>query len=539
MPTKSTGNTKTDSKLIKPDPATDALYATIGFNPATSNNLLNYTSARVLKPVFNRYQKDANKPKVFGYYTDWSQYDGRLDNLNDPNQAGRGYDLGEVDPQAYDKIIFGFLGITGDQGPKAQVIQSAANSMGKHNDEITFIDLWGDIAAWRNNRFTQSEWSAAEGWNIGQGGVYEPYMYQTKIAEGKAFGLLGGLYRLQQQAAAQGHKLELAFSVGGWTMSGPFSDIAASSSRRTTFINSVIDVFNRFPMFSEIDIDWEYPGGGGEAGNPSRPEDGQNYALLIKELRQALDSRFTGSNRKNISVAAAGDPAKLAKSNILDLVNNGLDGINVMTYDFFGTPWAPKLDHHTNLLTIGTEASAFSVDKAVAYLKDLGIPPQKINIGWAGYSRNGQNADFTSLSPLKGSYRPTGSTALGSFESGTSEFNDVLYNYLDLEGKTGRNGYTLYTDQVADADYLHNETSGMFISLDTPRSVSAKGRYAAQHGLGGVFTWTADQDKGVLLNAAREGAGYTISTQAIDMSGFYFSGENASSGSKNQPPKKK
>jgi GH18 family chitinase len=517
-----------NSNLMQYDQATEDTYAAIGFHPATSNNVLNRTSARVLKPVFNRYQQDAAKPKVFGYYTDWSQYDGRLDNNTDPSAAGRGYDLAEVDPLAYDKLIFGFLGIIGDHGEKAEVILKAGQAMGKKEDEITFIDLWGDIAAWRNNRFTQSEWSAGQGYNIGQGGVYEPYMYQSKLEAGQAFGLLGGLYRLQKQAASLGHTLELAFSVGGWMMSGPFSDIAAVPSRRSTCIGSVIDVFNRFPMFSEVDIDWEYPGGSGAAGNSWSENDGRNYALLIAELRSALDARFTGANRKRISIAVAADPAKLAKSNIPQLVNRGLDGINVMTYDFFGTPWSTKLDHHTNLLGNSTDSTACSVEKAVDYLTSQGIPSNKINIGWAGYSRSAQNADFTSFVPLKGSYRASGNVALGSFESGSSEFNDVLYNYLDLEGHSGRNGYTLYTDAQANADYLHSSRSGMFISLDTPRSVAAKGRYAAEHKLAGVFTWTADQDKGVLVNAAREGAGYTLTTQKIDMSGFYFCGENNS-----------
>jgi len=56
--------------------------------------------------------------------------------------------------------------------------------------------------------------------------------------------------------------------------------------------------------------------------------------------------------------------------------------------------------------------------------------------------------------------------------------------------------------------------------------VKAKGEYAANLGLGGVFTWTVDQDNGVLVNAAREGLGYEISKEVIDMEPFYFEGIN-------------
>lgn len=83
---------------------------------------------------------------------------------------------------------------------------------------------------------------------------------------------------------------------------------------------------------------------------------------------------------------------------------------------------------------------------------------------------------------------------------------------------------------MADADFLYNPQSKLFMSLDTPRSVKAKGEYAAKHNLGGLFTWTIDQDNGVLLNAAREGLGYEVQTQVVDMAPFYFSGMTAIDG---------
>ena len=66
------------SKLIQSDTLTETSNAADGFNPAIDDSKLSYTSARVAKPVYNQYKADASKPKVFGYYTDWSQYDSRL-----------------------------------------------------------------------------------------------------------------------------------------------------------------------------------------------------------------------------------------------------------------------------------------------------------------------------------------------------------------------------------------------------------------------------------------------------------------------------
>ncbi|HHC4833815.1 TPA: chitinase, partial [Klebsiella michiganensis] len=101
------------SKLIQGDTLTETSNAADGFNPATEVSAYSYTSARVAKPVYNKYKASTTKPKVFGYYTDWSQYDGRLQGDNSKDNRGRGYDLTNVSPTAYDKIIVGFVGVTG------------------------------------------------------------------------------------------------------------------------------------------------------------------------------------------------------------------------------------------------------------------------------------------------------------------------------------------------------------------------------------------------------------------------------------------
>ena len=49
--------------------------------------------------------------------------------------------------------------------------------------------------------------------------------------------------------------------------------------------------------------------------------------------------------------------------------------------------------------------------------------------------------------------------------------------------------------------YLHDPKTGGFISLDTPQSLAAKGRYARQEGLAGLFAWELTQDDGTLVEA--------------------------------------
>lgn len=515
------------SKLIKKDDYTEQSYAADGFNPATNTSEYSYTSGRVAKRVYNKYNT-ANKPKVFGYYTDWAHYDQRQVDKNGniaKANRGRGIDITLLDPTAYDKIIFGFTGIVGDNGANREKINQAAQQTLKKTNEMTILDPWGDCQSYINCGF--SGWKA---FGFGPGSVgsdtQEDCFYQDHP---NLQGVLGAMRDLQKSAKAQGHDLALSFSLGGWTMSDAFHELVKSQSSIDTLVASIIDFFRRFPMFSEIDIDWEYPNAPG-AGNPHGPEDGDNYVKLIHSLHKALNANSLGHVK--ISIASSANVDVLQHSNIKGLLEVGLHGINLMTYDFFGTPWAKGLSHHANLYK--TQNTTYSLEEAVEYLLNLGVDPEAINIGYAGYSRSAKGGDISSFSPLKGTYEGTGTT-VGTFESGCVEWYDVINNYLDLENQSGRNGFNVYTDDVACADYLYSPTSKVYHSIDTPRTVREKARYVIEKGLGGLFTWTIDNDNGLLINAAREGLGCSVVKQNIDMSPFYFKGINIEGGNAEEP----
>lgn len=265
------------SKLIQGDTLTETSNAADGFNPAKEDSKFSYTSARVAKRVYNKYKKADNKPKVFGYFTDWSQYDGRLQGNDTPSERGRGYDLAQVSPTAYDKIIAGFVGIVGFHkidGQSRDVVQEAADACGKVKYEPTFLDPWGDFQSYVNVGHSVS------GWDV------DP----KTVTQSNTKGFLGGLRDLQAKAKQQGHDLVLSMSIGGWTMSNGFHEMASSAETRSIFAKGVVKLFKQFPMFSEVDLDWEYPNVEA-AGNPYGPEDGDNFALLIAELRKELDKR--------------------------------------------------------------------------------------------------------------------------------------------------------------------------------------------------------------------------------------------------------
>jgi chitinase len=531
--------TTNKTPVLLPDQKTIDTYTVVGFFPNGSGTNISYTASRVCDVMYNHYDPDTSRPKLSAYITDWCQFDGRLDmsiiDASEKENFGRGFDLTKIPPTVYDRLIFSFMGVAGDtlfEGQKVQIAMDGWNSQVEDSEKIGLghivpVDPYGDLGSSRNVGVDTAYPNCTYG-------TFLPYYNQQKAA-----GLLGGLRDLQASAYSQGHRLELAFSIGGWSLSSYFSAMASDPVQRTEFVNSVVDFFVRFPMFNGVDIDWEYPGGGGLYDNLSTPDypvydennDGPNYVLLVTELRAELDAKFQSGNRKAISIACSAVIAKMEKSSLLELSKNGVDNIYLMSYDLFGTPWAPHIGHHTSLYSpkgtpIGSEED-LSADLAITYLLDLGIPAKKINLGYANYGRACTGANLVDRSYTN---TPAGAEeSLGSFENGAPEFFDILNNYFHLENQlsVGKNGFTLMTDTVADADFLYSRNSQdkHFISLDTPRTVKIKGEYATQLGLGGVFSWSGDQDCGLLANAAREGAGYLANTEVIDMGPLYNPGE--------------
>ncbi|TVT84049.1 glycosyl hydrolase family 18 protein [Pseudomonas sp. H3(2019)] len=533
------GRAGRDSKLVfQSDPGTvvagvtlgggaaEKTYVVNGFSPSTKDDQLSWTPGRVTKNVFNQYEK--NEFECFCYYSDWGIGDPRYEGTAPQATGGRGTDvmrlLGKTG--TFDKIVLGFAAIVGDLGVNRNVIARAAHYWDHEPvpgvpptqaqldaaeklwmSKAALTDPWGDVAAYINCGYSSY---------IGEN-------YKELFDPAKAQGLLGALGKLK----TANPDMQVSLSLGGWSMSEAFFDLVRDPDRLPILVDSIVAIFEKFPMFTGIDIDWEYPGapgnapGDGDTWKPNKYDDNDAayFAVLIRAVKAKLPN-------VEISIASIADPVKLAKSHILLLIAAGVDIVNLMCYDFFGTPWATTLQHHCNLYRSNpADITENSVHSAVQYLLGLGVDSKKICLGYAGYSRNAQQAKLESVSPLKGTYAPrNGTDTGGSFESGVTEWPDMIYNYLDLETKQPLNGFILYTDDKADADFLYNPTTELFISFDTPRTIKAKGEYVKKWNLGGLFSWMGDYDNGMLNNAACEGVGRTLKTEAIDMSPFYYKG---------------
>ncbi len=310
---------------------------------------------------------------------------------------------------------------------------------------------------------------------------------------------LRGNFNQLKELKAQNPGLRTLISLGGWTWSKRFSDVALTQASREKFVSSCIDLYikGNLPLFDGaggpgsgagvfdgIDIDWEYPGSPGLDGNVVRPEDTRNYTLLLEEFRRQLD-KVTASTGKyyELSAAVAADPAKIAKYEA-GPISQALDFINVMTYDFRGS-WdaAGPTNFHSNLFTDpaspGSAAmKSFSVKTAIDAWRDGGAPARKLVVGVPFYGRGWTNVTGGGT----GLYQPASGAAPATYEAGFEDYK-VLRNLP---------GYTKYRDPVTKQMWIFDGRT--FWSYDDAQVLGEKAAYIKNQNLGGAMIWSMDGD---------------------------------------------
>lgn len=262
-------------------------------------------------------------------------------------------------------------------------------------------------------------------------------------------------------------RLKILLSVGGWQAEG-FSDAALTGASRLAFADSALKLL-REQALDGIDIDWEYPGNG-IAGIRSRPEDKQNFALLLQALRTTLGNQYL------LTIAAADH--EFAENIELDQVPVYVDWINLMSYDFFNS-LTPTTGHHAGLYRSEHALPRDrNTDSAVSQYLAAGVPAEKIVLGVAFYGRG-----FAGVTA-----RNNGVNQPYEHFEGEHPYKDLVANFV------GKQGFVRYWDNRAQAPYLWNATSRVFISYDDPQSIAVKARYVLQHRLGGVMVWELSED---------------------------------------------
>ncbi|MET9614093.1 glycoside hydrolase family 18 protein [Kitasatospora indigofera] len=319
---------------------------------------------------------------------------------------------------------------------------------------------------------------------------------------------LKGNFNQLRKLKAKNPQLKSVISLGGWSWSKYFSDAALTDASRKKFVASCIDLYikGNLPQlgsaeggtgagagtFDGIDIDWEYPGGGGDAGNIVRPEDGRNYTLLMQEFRKQLDALSGRKGPHYLLTAAVASNEGRADQLELRKVAKSVDWLNLMTYDLHGS-WDTlgPTNHNANLYADkadpATDNKFYSVDRVVQHYLDNGLPADKAVLGvpFYGYGWTGVPAGSRS-----GLFQPAAGLARG----GSLPYNQIK----DLPGKVSY-------DRQHGATWKYDGTE--FWSFDTPELLTRKAEYSRWNDLAGVMAWALDNDdaQGSLVKALDKG----------------------------------
>ncbi|GGG78909.1 glycosyl hydrolase family 18 protein [Paenibacillus radicis (ex Gao et al. 2016)] len=279
--------------------------------------------------------------------------------------------------------------------------------------------------------------------------------------------------------------LKMLVSVGGWSFSDHFSDMAATEETRLSFSGSVVKFLRAYDL-DGVDIDWEYPVEGGEDGNSHRPEDNVNFTALMKTVREALDAAGSEDGKYYLLTIASQQADSFIPN--ADLANSVqyLDFINIMAYDYSGN-WE-LLAHHNSPLYYDETHPKASAERnnvrggALGHLNG-GVPPHKLLLGVPYYGKGWEGC------PEPGEYQTCTGIPVGKWENGFYDFDDLENSFI------GKNGYVRYWNESAKVPYLFNEDTGTFITYNDETSMMYAASLVKTLDLGGVMSWEISNDE--------------------------------------------
>lgn len=338
-----------------------------------------------------------------------------------------------------------------------------------------------------------------------------------------------------------------------------------------TFANSAVDFIREYG-FDGVDIDYEYPTSMTGAGNPldfqyadtMRGDLWRSYQVLMKTLREKLDQASAEDGQHYMLTIAAPSSGYLLRGMEDFDVTPYLDYVNIMTYDLHGA-WNEYVGHNAALYDTGEDAELeaanvygtaqyggigyLNTDWAVKYFRGA-MSAGRINIGVPYYTRGFQNVqggtnglwgsatlpDQTDCPTGTGVNSPCGYGATGidnlwhdkdedGVEMGAG--SNPMWHAKNLEdGIVGRyvadygfdpsmsltGTYNRHYDSVAEAPWLWNPDTQVFLSTEDEQSMSAKVQYVIDEGVGGIMFWELAGDYDWYPNRGDKGEYYMGTT---------------------------
>jgi GH18 family chitinase len=373
--------------------------------------------------------------EVVGYYPSWQWYD--RNKLVAPST---------IDYSRYTHLQYAFINVDAD-------------------GHLQLTDPWAD----KNLLLGTIDWgSAPAGYDIGYDwGNASYHLPNTSLSY-----------------YAHLNNVKLLISIGGWTLSANFPEIAGDPMKRAVFASDCAAMCSLYNL-DGIDIDWEYP---------SNIAQGNNFQLLLQEVRDALDEAEPILNRElylSAAVSAGNNMAYIPWSAVSEI----LDMINLMSYDYYGT-WDVQLNHNAPLYDPEQGIEGYSCNGSVQrLLSEFNVSPSKINMGIPFYGRS----QMSNAAILFG----TGNGIADNLHFGSDEGTPLYYNVLLQEA-----AFEEHWDAAAEVPYKIALDGTSFLSYDDEASVALKAQYIVDQGLRGAIIWEITGD---YIESA-PGSGVIVST---------------------------
>ncbi|KAG1815160.1 glycoside hydrolase family 18 protein [Suillus subaureus] len=309
--------------------------------------------------------------------------------------------------------------------------------------------------------------------------------------------------------AAKQNNVFPVLTVGGWDGSIYFSSSMSTSSNRTTFVQSIVSMVNKYG-FQGVEFDWEYPGStNGLSCNTQSSQDTTNLLSTLQELKTALP---------NITLSAATpvkpwNDATGNPSTDLSSYAQALDYIEIMNYDVYGDTFSKVVGPNSPLddSCAPTADQAGSATSAVKLWTAAGFSAKQIVLGVPSYghgysisqSAAVQNNTLASYPSFNTNNPVTGDTwdAAGPDACGISQPASGDFNFWGLVDAGFLNQDCRF-DNCSQTPYVYNPNTQVMVAYDNAQSFTAKGKFIAQSGLAGFALWEMGGDyNNILLNA--------------------------------------
>ena len=440
---------------------------------------------------------DGHRKQVIGYVTNWDAWKaasagvpsaGALTHLN-------------LDYSKYTILNYSFFGVASDGSMHSGDLRNKnINQPGSSQPpgDIFFTDiysswdlylLFGELEAIQYISEAVKVRAEAQGFEVEVGG---------SSWNNPTWGLSGSLpLPLKKEGGAKGllelgqeNGVKVMASIGGWSMSKHFSEMAADPAKKARFI---ADCKRLIAVgFDGIDLDWEYPGPFEGMNFTGQDADFDNFASLVEDIRAAIGPS------KLITAAMSAAPAKLQGFDWPRL-QRSMDYFNMMTYDFAGG-FSGKANHNAPVYPYAdAETPEFNWQSTLNTLNQKGVPSNKINFGIPFYGRGVITDGAAELGKAtvkrQDNVQPDGQISTASdFVNWPRDVYDGTPNHFYIKQKAlgANSGWTRKWDNEAQVPYLVKDN--YFLSYDDEESVGVKAGFINDNNLAGTIIWTAYGD---------------------------------------------